>query len=101
MVHDWPGSRLKPEKQMVRVPSPLSVLLAKEARHVPPITCASLKGTPASSLSHTLTGSITEPPAGLEMVRMTVMSWPGGMLGGRKDFTIPTSGCVQLTVASA
>src|SRR5215510_5443319 len=101
MVHDWPGFRLNAEKQMVRVPSPLSVLLDKVAWHVPPITCASLKLTPASSLSHTVTGSITDPPAGLETVRVTVVSWPGTMLPGVTFFWILTSGCVQLTTASA
>src|SRR5262249_35384607 len=99
MVHDWPGSRLNAEKQMVRVPSPLSVLLDKVAWHVPPITCASSKVTPASSLSHTVTGSSTDPPAGLEIVRVTVGSDPPTLRP--MDFEIFTSGCVQLTVAAA
>src|SRR5262245_51920378 len=73
IVHDAPGSRLNAEKQMVRVPSGLSVLLAKVAWHVPPITCASLKLTPASSLSHTVTGSITVLP-GFETFRVMVTS---------------------------
>src|SRR2546422_52758 len=100
MVHDCPIPRLKGEKQMVRVPSALSTLLESVTPHVPPITCAALKSTPASSLSHTLMGSRIEFPV-LETVSVTVACSPGLSVLGLMDFERPTLGCVQLTSALA
>src|SRR5262245_12282504 len=91
MVHEVLGSRLNVVKQMLREPSPLSVLLASVTPHDPPMTWPASKPTPASSLSHTWMLSSAVEPA-FETVNVTVTKSPAFTVVGPTLLPIVTSG---------